>query len=96
MTLYQIPSSQFDWSKDIVTRGRGYFALYGYSNNLKKSFPPKVFGQFSNDFVKMFLGKPTLFQILLSHVDWTKNMAARGQVYLAFYGSSENVGSIFK
>ena len=29
MTLYQIPSSHVDWLKNIASRGRGYFALYG-------------------------------------------------------------------
>ena len=35
MTLYQIPSSHVDWSKNMATRGWGYFAFYGYSENLK-------------------------------------------------------------
>ena len=38
MTLYQIPSSHVDWSNNMATRGWGYFALYGYSENLKNLF----------------------------------------------------------
>ena len=40
----------------MATRGQGYFALYGSSENIKKSSPPKVSGRFSNNFVEMFLG----------------------------------------
>ena len=39
---------------------RGYFALYGFSENLKKSSPPKVFGRFSNIFVEILLGLPSI------------------------------------
>ena len=35
MTLYQIPSSHVDWSKNMAAMGAGYFALYGYRENLK-------------------------------------------------------------
>ena len=40
--------------------GHGYFALYGYSENLNSlSSPPKVSVWFSNNFVEMFLGWPS-------------------------------------
>ena len=32
MTLYQIPSSHDDWSKNMATIGWGYFAVYGVKN----------------------------------------------------------------
>ena len=35
MILYQIPSSHVDWSKNMAAKGHGYFALYGYRENLK-------------------------------------------------------------
>ena len=35
MSLYHIPSSHVDWSKNMASRGRGYFALQGYSENLR-------------------------------------------------------------
>ena len=34
MTLYQIPSGHVD--KNMAARGQGYFASYGYSENLEK------------------------------------------------------------
>ena len=38
MTLYQIPTSRVDWSKNMAPRGRGYFALYGYNDKLRETF----------------------------------------------------------
>ena len=35
MTLFQIPSSQVDWSKSMAAMGAVLFALNGYSENLK-------------------------------------------------------------
>ena len=43
LTLYQIPSSHVDWSKNMAARGWGLFALYGYSGNLKKILLKKHF-----------------------------------------------------
>ena len=59
MTFYQIPSIHVDLSKNMAVRGRGYFALHGYIENLKIP-PPKVSGRFANNFVEMFLGWPTI------------------------------------
>ena len=59
MTFYQIPSIHVDWSKNMAVKGRDYFALHGYSENLKIP-PPKVSGRFSNNFEEMFLGWPTI------------------------------------
>ena len=72
----------------MAARGRGYFALYGYSENLKKNSPLKVSGQFSNNFVEMF---GWLFiRFLQAKLIGRKNMAARGRGYFALYGYSEN------
>ena len=46
VTLYQIPSSHVDWSKTMDARGRGYFALYGYSENLKNLLLRKFLANF--------------------------------------------------
>ena len=35
VTLYQIPTSHVDWLKNVAARERGYFAIYGFSENLK-------------------------------------------------------------
>ena len=35
LRLTQIPSSHVDLSKNMATKGRGYFALYGLIENLK-------------------------------------------------------------
>ena len=49
--------------------GRGYFALYGYSENLKSS-PPKLSGWFSNNFVEMFLKWPTIRFLQAMLIGW--------------------------
>ena len=46
ITLYQIPSSHVDLSKNMAVRGRGYFALYGYSENFKNLLLRKCMADF--------------------------------------------------
>ena len=43
VTLYQIPSSHVDWLNNMAARGRGYFALYDHSENLKNLLLRKCF-----------------------------------------------------
>ena len=47
MTLYQIPSSHVDWSKNMAARGAGgYFTFYGYSESLKNLLLQKCWADF--------------------------------------------------
>ena len=70
----------------MAARGRGYFALYRYSENLKKSFPRKVSTRFSNNNVENFnVPRVTLYKIPSSNDDWSKTMATRGRGYFALY-----------
>ena len=69
--------------------GRGYFALYGYSENLKNLLLRKCLANFQ--IICRNTPWETLYQIPLSHVDWSKNMAARGRGYFALYDYSENL-----
>ena len=67
----------------MAARGQGYFALYSYSENLKKSSSPKVFSRFSNNFVEMFIRWPSI-RFLQAMLIGQKNMAARGRGYFAY------------
>ena len=63
MTLYQIPSSHVDWSKNMAARG------WGYSENLKNLLLQKC----QTILQKICRNVPwptTLYQIPSSHVDW--------------------------
>ena len=75
MNLYQIPSSHFDWSKIMATRGRDYFAVYGYSENLTNLLPRKCLASFQII---------SLYQIPSDYVDWSKNMTAIGLFYIVY------------
>ena len=55
---------------------------------LKTFSSPKPVGQFSFNFVGLFLRYVTLFQIPSNHVVWAKNVATRGQQAILPY--SEN------
>ena len=58
------------------------------------SSPPIASGRFSNNFVEMFLGWPSI-RFLQAKLIGRKSMAARGQVNFALYGYSENLTKIF-
>ena len=61
MTLYQIPSSHVDWSKSMAASRQGYFALYGYSENLKYPLLRKCQADFQIILQKHSLGDTTKF-----------------------------------
>ena len=46
------------------------FCLVWLYWKLKKSFPPKVFGQFSNNFVEVFLGRPSIRFLQARLIGW--------------------------
>ena len=81
--------------------GRGYLALFGYSENLYL-----LLRKWWSDFLIVCGNVPwvTLCRIPSSHVDWSKNMAARGGAILNDMAivttskifSSESVSLIFK
>ena len=61
-------------------------------NQMKRTFSfPKLVCWFSNCFVEMVLGWPTLYRIPSSHVDWSKSMAFRGRGLFVLYSYSENL-----
>ena len=69
---------------------------FPWQQNIKKlwnSSSPKLVGRFTNNFVEMFLGWPSIW-FLQAMLIGRKNMAATGRGYFALYGYSENLKNI--
>ena len=47
-----------DWPKNMAARGRGYFAVYGYSENFKNLLLRKYEAHFQNKLQKCSLDDP--------------------------------------
>ena len=72
----------------MAARGRGLFSLYYLYRKLKKSSCQKPLDRFQNNFAEIFLG--ILYQDCSSHLDSSKNMAARGRGLFSLYIYIEN------
>ena len=68
----------------MAARGRGLFSLYIYIENFKKSSCQKPLDRFQYNFAEMFL-LVILYQDCSSHLDSSKNMAARGRGLFSLY-----------
>ena len=69
----------------MASRGRGYFALYGYIENLKNLFLQKCQADFQIILKKCFFAWPSIRFLQAMLIGW-KNMADRGRGYFALYG----------
>ena len=89
MILYQDCSSHLDLSKNMAARGRGLFSLCIYIENFKNLLVRNHWTDFN-----VILQKCSFFVILYqdcsSHLDSSKNMAARGWGLFSLYIYIEN------
>ena len=106
MNLYQDCSSHLDSSKNMVTRGRGLFSLCIYIENFKNLLVRNHWTDFNIILQKCSFGDPLqrlfkpfgfvkkhgriLYQDCSSHLDSSKNMAARGRGLFSLYICIEN------
>ena len=88
MILYQDCSRHLDSSKNMAARGRGLFSLYSYIENFKKSSCQKPLDRLQYNFAEMFLLLSSTK--IASHLDLSKNMAARGRGLFSLYIYIEN------
>ena len=89
MILYQDCSSHLDWSKNMAARGQGLFSLYIYIENFKNLLVRNHWTNFYKILQKCsFL--VILYQDCSSHLDWSKNMAARRRGLFSLYIYIEN------
>ena len=95
--IFQVSSSQVDWSENMAARGVG-----GYSENFKNLLQ-KHLADFPNYYLEMFLGRPS-FKFLQAIMISKKNMAPKGRAVLHYMAidttfklfSSESIGPICK
>ena len=92
MILYQDCSSHLDSSKKMEARGRGLFSLYIYIENIKK-FLSETTGPISIYFCRN-VSLVILYQVCSSHLDSSKNMAARGRGLFSLHIYIENFKSL--
>ena len=89
MTFYQDCSSNRDLSKNMAARGWSLFSLIYLYRKLEKVFLSETTGPIS-----IYLGRNVSLVILLqdcsSHLDSSKNMAARGRGLFSLYNCLEN------
>ena len=87
MILYQYCSSHLDSSKNMAARGRGLFSLYIYIENFKNLLVRNHWTDFNIILQECLFGDP-----VSSHLDSSKNMAARGRslFFLHVYIYMEN------
>ena len=87
--LYHDCSSHLDSSKNMAARGRGLFSLYIYIENFKNLL---VINHWTDFNIIFFRNVPLviLYQDCSSHLDSSKNMAARGRGLFSLYIYIEN------
>ena len=83
MILYQDCSSHLDSSKNMAARGRGLFSLYIYIKTFKNLLV-RTTGPISILFCRN-VPLVILYQDCSSHLDLSKNMAARGRCLFSLY-----------
>ena len=88
MILYQDCSSHLDSSKNMAARGRGLFSPYIYIENFKNLLVQNHWTNFNIILQKCSFGDP--LQDCSSHMDSSKNMAARGRGLISLYIYIEN------
>ena len=88
MILYQGCSSHLDSSKIMAARGRGLFSLYIYIENLKNLLVRNHWTYFHIILQKCSFDD--IHQDCSSHLDSSKNMAARGRGLFSLYIYVEN------
>ena len=88
MILYHNCSSHSDSSKNMAVRGRGLFSLYIYIENFKNLLVRNHWTDFNIILQKCSFGD--LYQDCSSHLDSSKNMAARGWGLFSLYIYIEN------
>ena len=81
ITLYQIPSSHVDWSKNMAAYIGG--GLLWLKWKLKKSSPTKVSDRFSNNLIEMFQRWPTI-RFLKALLIGPKTWPPQGEAILLF------------
>ena len=84
MILYQDCSSHLDLSQNMAARWRGLFSLYIYIETFKKSSCHKPLDRFPYNFAEN-VPLVILYQDCLSHLDLSKNKAARGRGLFSLY-----------
>ena len=89
LILYQDCSSHLDSSKNMAARGRGLFSLYIYVENFKNLLVRNHLIDCNIILQKCSFGDP-LYQDCSSHLDSSKNMAARGRGLFSPYIYIEN------
>ena len=87
MILYQDCSSHLDSSKNMVARGQGLFSLYIYVENFNL-LVRNHWTDFNIILQKCSFDDP--LQRFSSHLDSSKNMAARGRGLFSLYINIEN------
>ena len=88
MILYQDCSSLLDSSKNMADRGWGLFSLYICIENLKNLLVRNHWTDFNIILQKFSL--VILYQDCSRHLDWSKNMSARGRGLFSLYIYIEN------
>ena len=92
MTLYQDCSSHLDLSRNMAARGRGSFSLYIYIKNL---IILPVRNHWTNCYIILQnYSFVILYQDCSSHLDSSKNMAARGRGLFSLYIYIENLKNL--
>ena len=99
MILYQDCSSHLDSSKNMAARGRGLFSLYIYIENFKNLLVRSHWTDFHIILQECSFGDPltclvTLYQDCSSHLDFSKNMAARGWGSFSLYIYIKNLKNL--
>ena len=92
MILYQGCSSHLDSSKNMAARGQGLFSLYIYIENLKNLLSETT-GPISIYFCRN-VPLVILYQGCSSHLDSSKNMAARERGLFSLYFYIENLKNL--
>ena len=88
MILYHDCSSHLDLSKNMAARGRGLFSSYSYTQNLKNPLVTNHWTDFHIILQKCSFGDS--LQECSSHLDLSKNMAARERGTFSLYIYIEN------
>ena len=88
MILYKDCSSHLDLSKNMAARGRGLFSLYINIENFKNLLVRNHWTNFHIILQKCSFGDPV--PRCSSHLDSSKNMAARGRGLFSLYICIEN------
>ena len=92
MILYQDCSSHLDSSKNMAARGPGVFSLYIYRENFENLLVRNHWTDFHIILQKCSFGDP--LPRLFSHLDSSKNMAARKRGLFSLYIYIENLKNL--